>query len=96
YSAMAYRGLGNEDAAVRLLEWLQASHPSPDVAAALRDTSYRLQTTTADKIASRRDLWDPASAQADNSGRESMLTEAQAELDRQIGLTKVKEQIERY
>ncbi|BBY74411.1 ESX-1 secretion system protein EccA1 [Mycolicibacterium parafortuitum] len=96
YSAMAYRGLGNEDAAVRLLEWLQASHPSPDVAAALRDTSYRLQTTTADKIASRRDLWDPASAQADNSGRESMLTEAQAELDRQIGLTRVKEQIERY
>ena len=31
---------------------------------------------------------------ADNSGRERLLAEAQAELDRQIGLTRVKEQIE--
>ena len=33
---------------------------------------------------------------ADNSGREKLLAEAQAELDRQIGLTRVKEQIEAY
>ncbi|ORV88576.1 type VII secretion AAA-ATPase EccA [Mycolicibacterium iranicum] len=96
YSAMAYRSLGNEEAAVRLLEWLQASHPTPEVAAALKDPAYRLETTTAEKIASRRDPWDPASAQADNTGRETLLAEAQAELDRQIGLTRVKEQIERY
>lgn len=96
YSAMAYRSLGNEEAAVRLLEWLQASHPSPEVAAALKDPAYRLQTTTSEKIASRTDPWDPSSAQADNSGRETLLADAQAELERQIGLTRVKEQIERY
>ncbi|KMO69349.1 type VII secretion AAA-ATPase EccA [Mycolicibacterium obuense] len=96
YLAMSYRSLGNEEAAVRLLEWLQASYPSPDVAAALRDPAYRLQTTTAEKIASRRDPWDPDSVEADTSGREVLLAEAQAELDRQIGLTRVKEQIERY
>jgi len=96
YSAMAYRALGNEEAAVRLLEWLQASHPSPEVAAALKDPAYRMQTTTAEKIASRKDPWDPSSAQADNSGRETLLADAQAELERQIGLTRVKEQIERY
>lgn len=96
YSAMAYRALGNEEAAVRLLEWLQASHPSPEVAAALKDPSYRLQTTTAEKIASRRDPWDPASVEADNTGRETLLADAQAELDRQIGLARVKDQIERY
>ena len=96
YSAMAYRALGNEEAAMRLLEWLQASHPSADVAAALKDPSYRLQTTTAEKIASRRDPWDPASVEADNTGRETLLADAQAELDRQIGLARVKDQIERY
>jgi type VII secretion ATPase EccA len=96
YSAMAYRSLGNEDAAIRLLEWLQATHPSPDVAAALRDPAYRLTTTTAEQIAARRDPWDPASVEADTSGRERLLADAQAELDRQIGLTRVKEQVERY
>lgn len=96
YSAMSYRGLGNEEAAVRLLEWLQASHPTPEVAAALKDPGYRLQTTSTEKIASRRDPWDPDSAEADNSGREALLADAQSELDRQIGLTRVKEQIERY
>ena len=79
-----------------LLEWLQATHPEPKVAAALKDPAYRLVTTTAEKIASRRDPWDPASVEADNSGRERLLAEAQAELDRQIGLTRVKEQIEAY
>jgi type VII secretion ATPase EccA len=75
---------------------LQASYPSTEVAAALRDPSYRLQTTTAEQISSRRDPWDPSSVEADNSGRERLLAEAQDELDRQIGLTRVKEQIERY
>ncbi len=96
YLAMTRRGLGNEDSAVVLLEWLQATHSEPKVTAALRDPSYRLVTTTAEKIASRKDPWDPASVEADNSGREKLLAEAQAELDRQIGLSRVKEQIERY
>ncbi|MCV7258827.1 type VII secretion AAA-ATPase EccA [Mycobacterium shimoidei] len=96
YLAMAKRTQGNEEAAVALLEWLQTSYPEPKVAAALSDPSYRLVTTSAEKISSRKDPWDPASAVADTSGREKLLAEAQAELDRQIGLTRVKEQIERY
>ncbi|MDT5335828.1 MAG: hypothetical protein QOD90_1333 [Mycobacterium sp.] len=96
FLAMTRRGLGNEESAVVLLEWLQATHSEPKVVAALKDPSYRLVTTTAEKIASRKDPWDPASVEADNSGREKLLAEAQAELDRQIGLSRVKEQIERY
>ncbi|CAA0124379.1 ESX-1 secretion system protein EccA1 [Mycolicibacterium vanbaalenii] len=96
FLAMTRRSQGNEEAAVALLEWLQATHPSPKVAAALKDPTYRLETTTAEKIAARRDPWDPASVVADNSGRERLLAQAQSELDRQIGLTRVKDQIERY
>lgn len=96
FLAMTRRNQGNEESAVALLEWLQASHSEPKVAAALRDPNYRLQTTTSEKIASRQDPWDPSSAVTDNSGRERLLEEAQAELDRQIGLSRVKEQIERY
>ncbi|MCH9640121.1 MAG: type VII secretion AAA-ATPase EccA [Actinomycetia bacterium] len=96
FLAMTRRGQGNEEAAIALLEWLQATHHSPKVAAALRDPGYRLETTTAEMIAARRDPWDPSSAETDNSGRERLLAQAQSELDRQIGLTQVKEQIERY
>ncbi len=96
YLAMARRGQGNEDSAVALLEWLQTTHSDPKVAAALKDPTYRLKTTTAEQIAARTDPWDPASVVADNSAREALLARAQAELDRQIGLTRVKTQIERY
>ncbi len=96
YLAMARRSQGNEDAAVALLEWLQSTHPEAKVAAALKDPSYRLVTTTAEQIAARSDPWDASSVVADTSGREKLLVEAQADLDRQIGLTRVKTQIERY
>jgi type VII secretion ATPase EccA len=94
--AMTRRSQGNEEAAVALLEWLQATHSSPTVAAALKDPAYRLVTTTAEMIATRRDPWDPSSVEADNSGRERLLADAQSVLDRQIGLSRVKEQVERY
>lgn len=96
YLAMARRSQGNEDAAVALLEWLQTTHPESKVSAALKDPSYRLTTTTAEQIAARADPWDPSSVVTDNSDRDRLLTQAQAELDRQIGLTRVKTQIERY
>ncbi|MGV0837140.1 type VII secretion AAA-ATPase EccA [Mycolicibacterium thermoresistibile] len=96
YLAMTRRSQGNEDAAVALLEWLQATHPEPKVAAALKDPNYRMETTTPEKIASRTDPWDPSSVVADTSGREKLLAEAQDELDRQIGLGRVKQQIEAY
>lgn len=96
FLAMTRRAQGNEDAATALLEWLQTTHPDPDVAAALSDPTYRLPTLTAEAIAARRDPWDPSSVEEDNSGRERLLADAQAELDRQIGLARVKEQVECY
>ncbi|OBK03509.1 type VII secretion AAA-ATPase EccA [Mycolicibacterium conceptionense] len=96
YLAMARRYQGNEESAQVLLEWLQANFPEPKVTAALRDPAYRLETTTPEKIAARTDPWDPSSVVADTSGRDKLLAEAQAELDRQIGLGRVKEQIEAY
>ena len=93
---MTFRDQGNEEGARRLLEWLQANFPEPKVTEALRDPNYRLQTTTAERIAARSDKWDANSVVADTSARDRMLTDAQAELDRQIGLAKVKEQIETY
>lgn len=96
YLAMTRRALGNEEGAVVLLEWLQATHPSPKVAEALKNPAFRLTTTTAESIGSRTDAWDPKSVVADNSGREALLAEAQKELDSQIGLGSVKEQVDRY
>lgn len=96
FLAMARRSQGNEEAALALLEWLQTTHPEPKVTAALKDSSYRLATTTSEQIAARADPWDPDSVVADNSGREKLLAAAQAELDSQIGLARVKTQIERY
>ncbi len=96
YLAMTRRAQGNEDAAVALLEWLQTTHPEPKVAAALKDPSYRLTTLTAEQIAARTDPWDVSSVVADTSGREKLLAEAEAELHRQIGLARVKDQVARY
>ncbi|MGB8403319.1 MAG: type VII secretion AAA-ATPase EccA [Mycobacterium sp.] len=96
YLAMTRRKLGNEDSARVLLEWLQASYPEPKVTAALRDPNYRLETTTPEKIAARTDPWDPATVVADTAERDRLLAEAEAELERQIGLAKVKEQVETY
>ncbi len=96
YLAMSRRAHGSEESAVALLEWLEATYPEPKVTAALNDPNFRLVTTTAERIASRQDPWDPGSAAADDFGREKLLAEAQAELDRQIGLGRVKEQLERY
>lgn len=96
YLALARRAHGNEESAVALLEWLQATHPEPKVSAALADPGYRLVTTSAERIASRSNIWDPESEQSDEVGRENLLAVAQAELDRQIGLDHVKQQVDRY
>lgn len=96
YLAMVRRSQGNEDAAMALLEWLQTTHPQPKIAAALKDPGYRLTTVTAEQIAARTDPWDASSVVVDTSGREKLLVEAEAELQRQIGLSRVKEQVDRY
>ncbi|OBH39610.1 type VII secretion AAA-ATPase EccA [Mycobacterium sp. E342] len=96
YLAMTRRSQGNEEAAVALLEWLQTTHPEPKVTAALKDPSFRLTTTSAEQISARTDPWDANTVVADTSGRDKLLAQAEAELERQIGLTRVKEQVERY
>ncbi|MGB8390162.1 type VII secretion AAA-ATPase EccA [Mycobacterium sp.] len=96
YLAMTRRSQGNEEGAIALLEWLQTTHPDPKVTAALKDPFYRLATTSAEQIAARSDPWDPSTLVADTSNRERLLADAEAELQRQIGLTRVKDQIERY
>jgi type VII secretion ATPase EccA len=96
YLAMTRRSQGNEEAAVALLEWLQTTHPEPKITAALKDSSYRLKTTSAEQISARTDPWDASTVVADTSGREKLLVEAEAELERQIGLARVKDQVERY
>lgn len=85
YLAMARRSQGNESAAVALLEWLQTTHPEPKVAAALKDPSYRLKTTTAEQIASRADPWDPGSVVTDNSGQERLLAEPKPNSTAKLG-----------
>jgi type VII secretion ATPase EccA len=66
------------------------------VSAALKDSAYRLVVTSPEEIASRTDPWDANSVVADTSGREKLLAQAEAELERQIGLARVKDQVERY
>ncbi|WP_280234038.1 type VII secretion AAA-ATPase EccA [Nocardia cyriacigeorgica] len=106
-TAMFCRGLclretGGEDEAQALFE--QVYSQAPDFAAnteAMRDKTYRITVTTKESIDARTDRWDPASApsveqlrSADAEDRaKKILTEARAELDRQIGLTAVKTQV---
>ncbi|MBF6099222.1 type VII secretion AAA-ATPase EccA [Nocardia cyriacigeorgica] len=106
-TAMFCRGLclretGSEDEAQALFE--QVYSQAPDFTAnteAMRDKSYRITITTKESIDARTDRWDPASAPsveqlqtADAEDRaKKILTEARAELDRQIGLTAVKTQV---
>lgn len=106
-TAMFCRGLclretGSEDEAQALFE--QVYSQAPDFTAnteAMRDKSYRITVTTKESIDARTDRWDPASAPsveqlqtADAEDRaKKILTEARAELDRQIGLTAVKTQV---
>ncbi|MBF6161166.1 type VII secretion AAA-ATPase EccA [Nocardia cyriacigeorgica] len=106
-TAMFCRGLclretGSEDEAQALFE--QVYSQAPDFTAnteAMRDKSYRITITTKESIDARTHRWDPASAPsveqlqtADAEDRaKKILTEARAELDRQIGLTAVKTQV---
>ncbi|OHV03535.1 type VII secretion AAA-ATPase EccA [Mycobacterium talmoniae] len=94
YAAMIYRAQGRESDAVRQLEWLHANYPSERVSAALKDPSVQLEVTTREQIAARTDPWDPRSANhTDESSRSELLVDAQARLDRTVGLTEVKEQV---
>ncbi|MEV0293233.1 type VII secretion AAA-ATPase EccA [Nocardia sp. NPDC050710] len=106
-TAMFCRGLclretGKEEEAQKLFE--QVYSQAPDFAAntaAMRDRTYRITVTTKESIESRTDRWDPASAPsieqmqaAEHEDRaKTILAEARAELDKQIGLDAVKTQV---
>ncbi|MET8871728.1 type VII secretion AAA-ATPase EccA [Nocardia sp. NPDC004604] len=106
-TAMFCRGLclresGSEEEAQGLFEKVYSQ--APDFAAnteAMRDRSYRIQVTSREQIEARTNRWDPASAPSleDTQAAETedrakrILAEARAELERQIGLTAVKNQV---
>ncbi|ATL65760.1 type VII secretion AAA-ATPase EccA [Nocardia terpenica] len=106
-TAMFCRGLclretGNETEAQALFEQVYTQSPDFEAnTAAMRDRTYRITVTSKEQIEARTDRWDPASApsmeakqQAEAEDRaKRILTEARAELDRQIGLAAVKNQV---
>ena len=73
----------------------------PQARQALDNPSYRIPTTDAETIATRTDKWDPATetsrseraAAALATERDEVLAQAQARIDRLIGLEDAKEQI---
>lgn len=109
HSALWFLGLiarerGEETDAVALLRRLNAEAPSPQINGAITDPGFRLLTTTAEAIAARTDPWDPSSGPgaeelagaAAAEKRAALLDEATEELDRQIGMTGLKEQIRTF
>ncbi|TEA09123.1 type VII secretion AAA-ATPase EccA [Mycobacteroides salmoniphilum] len=95
YGAMALRALGRPEEAATNLSWLQSHYPDPKVEEAIKNPSKRIEVTSRSQIQARTDPWDAASVQAvDSSGRDKLLNEAQALLEKQIGLVSVKAAVE--
>ncbi|MBL1079772.1 type VII secretion AAA-ATPase EccA [Nocardia sp. 2] len=104
--AMVLRHTGDTDAADRILSGLPGSGlwaEHPDWQKAVRDKTVRLEITTPEVIASRTDRWDPRSgadptevmASAARRQRDELLREASDILESQIGMTSVKDQVQR-
>ncbi len=102
--ALCLRAQGEELDAGDVLAELYAANPENEqVELALSDTSYGIVPTTAARIESRSDPWDPATepSEADfvDSGAKErkahLLIEAEAELAEFIGLEEVKYQVAR-
>ncbi|HET9876031.1 MAG TPA: type VII secretion AAA-ATPase EccA, partial [Mycobacterium sp.] len=102
--ALTLRAQGDEESAEEVLQDLYAANPENEqVEQALSDTSFGIVTTTAARIEARTDPWDPDSEPAaedfvDPGARERkavLLGEAERELGEFIGLTEVKNQVQR-
>ncbi|WP_396907969.1 type VII secretion AAA-ATPase EccA [Mycolicibacterium sp.] len=101
--ALMDRHAGNEQAAIARLNAGQGYKFSEKLQAAANDPSIRLHVTTAQLINQRTAYWDRGTEPSLDEIREeevaerksSLLAEAEAELDRQIGMAEVKEQITR-
>ncbi|MGC4935388.1 type VII secretion AAA-ATPase EccA [Gordonia sp. DT30] len=97
---LALREEGQEDKARNAFEQAFARDPAFGAAGeAMRSPTIRLSVTSAEQIEARSDRWDPASVPAPDTssgsapGSEDLVTQAQQELDAQIGLASVKEQV---
>ncbi|MCV7402535.1 type VII secretion AAA-ATPase EccA [Mycobacterium fragae] len=102
--ALALRADGDEDTAREVLQDLYAANPqNAQVEEALLDSSFGIETTTADRIDARTDPWDPETEPSpgdfiDPGAQERkavLLAEAEKELDEFIGLDQVKNQVAR-
>ncbi|WP_082941555.1 type VII secretion AAA-ATPase EccA [Mycolicibacterium peregrinum] len=96
--AMCLRHLGKHDDAAQLLRRVYARDPKfAPARQAQDDKDRRLTITNPETIEARTDPWDPnteptpETEQADQQAE--LLAEAEAELDRQIGLVEVKRQV---
>ncbi|ORW19757.1 type VII secretion AAA-ATPase EccA [Mycolicibacter nonchromogenicus] len=98
------RAQDDEEAAAEVLQDLYAANPENEqVQQALLDHSFGIVTTTAARIDARTDPWDPATEPGaddfvDPSAHErkaELLAEAERELGEFIGLSEVKDQVQR-
>lgn len=94
------RATGDNDGARSLFERSFARDPSNSLTvSAMKDPEFGLRLTSAERIATRTDPWDPATEQTPEAAHARtaavLLAEASTELDAQIGLSAVKDQIKR-
>ncbi|WP_305092809.1 type VII secretion AAA-ATPase EccA [Prescottella sp. R16] len=98
------RAQGNETTARQLFERVYVAQPGfTDNARALDSLDFTLSRTTADRIARRRDPWDPQSAPDETVVRQEQqqragaaaVDESRRALDAMIGLTSVKREVEK-
>jgi type VII secretion ATPase EccA len=102
--ALTLRAQGDEESAAEVLQDLYAANPENEqIEQALSDTSFGIVTTTASRIDARTDPWnrdteptaedfiDPAA----HERKAVLLGEAERELGEFIGLTEVKNQVQR-
>lgn len=97
---LALRAEGKDDDARAIFEEIYSQDPGFEAnTAALRDPRIQLKVSDPEDIARRTDRWDPDSVPAPESEHDvddahrSLLHEAQAQLDRQVGLHSVKTQV---
>jgi type VII secretion ATPase EccA len=99
----AMRAQGQRDEAMQAFKELQAWMNLPEVQAAIDDPEKTVETVTASSLATRSDVWDPESGssaaslevEAREKRRDGVRAGALALLDKQIGMSGVKEQIRR-
>lgn len=103
---MVLRHTGEQETGDKILTGLQGSTlwtERPEWQEAVRDKGFRLQVVTPEVIGSRTDPWNPASgvdpgeaaAEQAKSSRRALLDEASEILATQIGMSSVKEQVDR-